>query len=368
MTKELIRKIVSVRFYSAKQKRIDAKLDYLRQNRMYEAFPDSSHRPTIYDYPFHRKSDKKYLDFFYSVTRKADVDYIPLTTYFVIIEPLLNQFRYLAGIADKNYYDLHFTCVNTPKTYLRKINRAYYDRDYQRIEISGLKIRELLEGVPKVIIKPSVESGAGKSIELFSSEPDGFRNNDKVLDQEFLDNYPDFVLQECVEQHSYFRRFNPDSNNTIRILTYRSVNDDQIHILHRLLRVGKKGNFLDHDNYGGIAIGISSDAALKGCGFDSAGSKFTAFNGVEFEEGSSVPFLDEIEEIAGSIASSIYYGRFLAFDFTVNQSGAPLLVEINCWRNGVSQYQMNHGSLFQEYTREVLDYCLKNQDEHRFKA
>jgi hypothetical protein len=109
--KRAMRKIAAARYYSRKLRLIDAKIDYLRQKGIYEPFPDTSHVPTVYDYPFSRKGDRKYLDFFYSVSQKADVDFIPLTTYFINIEPLLNQFQYLAGVADKNYYDLHFTGI-----------------------------------------------------------------------------------------------------------------------------------------------------------------------------------------------------------------------------------------------------------------
>jgi hypothetical protein len=233
--------------------------------------------------------------------------------------------------------------------------------------VSNHKILELLEGASRVILKPSVESGAGKSIELFNRESDGFRNVEKILDHLFLDDYPDFVLQECVVQHPYFRKFNPESNNTVRILTYRSVTDDQIHILHRLLRVGKKGSFLDHDNFGGIAVGISANAELKGVGFDSAGNRYTSFNGVNLSGQAEVPCISQLEQIAANIAMDFFYGRLLAFDFTVDESGRPLLIEINCWRNGVSQYQMNNGSLFQEFTREVLDYCVGKSYAHRFE-
>ena len=49
----------------------------------------------------------------------------------------------------------------------------------------------------------------------------------------------------------------------------------------------------------------------------------------------------------------------MALDFTIDNTGEPLLLEINCWGNGISQYQMNNGSVFKEYTREVLEYCSK---------
>jgi hypothetical protein len=362
-----IRKAVRFRFYSGKINRIQKKINYLKDNKQYQPFPDNKFRPTVYDYPFYRKRDKAYLDFFFSVSSNADVHFIPLTTYFINIEPLLNQLPRLSAVADKNAYDLYFTNVRTPTTYLRKIDSAYYDKEYRSVVINNEQLSELLNKTSSVILKPSVESGAGKSIELFNRESGSFVSGEELLTQTFLDTYPDFVLQENVVQHPYFRKFNPCSNNTIRILTYRSVKNDQIYILHRLLRVGKKGSFLDHDNFGGIAIGITADRKLKNFGFDSLGNKFNSFNNVSLENQGEVPFMEDIERIATNIATSVFYGRLLAFDFTVDETGTPLLIEINCWRNGVSQYQMNNGSLFQEHTREVLDYCVRKEYQQTFK-
>jgi len=45
-------------------------------------------------------------------------------------------------------------------------------------------------------------------------------------------------------------------------------------------------------------------------------------------------------------------------DFTVDQTGKPIFLEVNCRWNGVSQYQMNLGSLFEDFTDEILSYCL----------
>jgi hypothetical protein len=362
-----IRRVSRFRFYSNKIKLIRSKIDYLKDNDLYQPFPDVDFRPTVYDYPFYKKADNAYLDFFYSVSLNADINFIPLTTYFIIIEPLLNQFQLLSSLTNKNAYDLHFASVRTPMTYLRKIDNSYYDTNYRHLPVSDEMLLALLGDTSSVILKPSIESGSGKSIELFTKNFDGFFSGEKILNQKFLDAYPDFVLQENVRQHEYFRNFNPDSNNTVRILTYRSVKDDQIYILHRLLRVGKKGNFLDHDNFGGIAIGISADYNLNRFGFDTAGNKFTSFNDVSFENQTEVPFMSDLERIAKSIAKDVFYGRLLAFDLTVDDSGAPLLIEINCWRNGVSQYQMNNGSLFQEFTKEVLDHCLGKEYQQTYR-
>jgi len=71
--------------------------------------------------------------------------------------------------------------------------------------------------------------------------------------------------------------------------------------------------------------------------------------------------------MAYSIANQIYYGRLLAIDFSIDRNGNPLLLEINCFGNGTTQYQMNNGQLFKEYTTEVLDYCAGKNSKYQLK-
>ena len=69
----------------------------------------------------------------------------------------------------------------------------------------------------------------------------------------------DFIIQEFVEQHNFFSKFNPTCNNTIKVYVYRSIENDSVNILHCLLWVGAKGHFLDHDHWGGFGLYIYED-------------------------------------------------------------------------------------------------------------
>ena len=88
-----------------------------------------------------------------------------------------------------------------------------------------------------------------------------------------------------------------------------------------------------------------------------AGNKYDTVNNILLSSLDYVPAMDGIRKLAKEIADSVYYGRLLALDFTVNSNGDPLLIDINCWRNGIHQYQMHNGGLFKEFTKEILDYC-----------
>jgi hypothetical protein len=234
----------------------------------------------------------------------------------------------------------------------------FYDRNYQALEMSDENLKFLLRSEEQVIVKSALFSGSGRSIGVFKKENGQFRDGEQVLDAGFLRKFgSDFVMQRFVKQHDYYRKFNPLSNNTLRILTYRSVKDDKVHTLHTLLRIGAKGSYLDHDNLGGVSIAIDDNNKLHDHALDINGNKIPKFNEVVFADQPEVAYLDQVKETAEFLAGKFFHGRLLAMDFTVDEKGNPLLLEINCWGNGISQYQMSNGSVFKEFTTEVLDHC-----------
>jgi hypothetical protein len=314
--------------------------------------------PIIDNYGLRSKSFREHFEFYYSVSGFTSPDVIPEPIYLIYIEPVLNKTSYSTTISDKNFYDLFLEGIKTPKTFIRKMNNQFYDSCYKHIQLDDNLIRMILDNTEKVILKPSIESGAGTNIELFEKRGDLFSTDNVLLNTAFLREFGDFVLQDFIKQHDFFKQFNEDSNNTVRVLVYRSVVDDTIHILHRLLRIGKKGSYLDHDNQGGVTIGISDACSLNDAGRDYHGREYETFNDISFSKIGTVPFMNEIEEAARKISSVIHYARLLAIDFSVDEAGEPVLIEINTRGNGIGQYQMNNGPVFGDLTKEILDYCL----------
>ena len=346
---------------------VKQKIKHLKSSNSFERFPLDAVTPVVSEYSYFRKGDRPWLDFFYSVYGQPLPDFIPLTIYYQTIEPKLNNYVLLQAIKEKNFYNKFFTNIKTPRTILRRINGSFYDAEFKNVILSDAWIENNIMAENELIVKPSVQSGAGKSIMKFIKNGHSVESNINVLNVNYLLNYhKDFIIQEVVKQHQFFRQFNPGANNTLRIFTYRSVVTNQVHILHTLVRIGKDGEFMDHDNLGGIAIAIDHSGKLKSHAFDVNGNKYSAFNGVKFDELEKVPLLDKFQKVAEELAYDIYYGRLLAFDFTVNEHGDPLLIEINCQHNGVSQYQMNNGSLFGEFTQEILEYCENTKPRYVF--
>ena len=349
-----------IKFYAAESKLINEKLNYLKKKNKFKRFPIDKDKPVISKYPNFSKTDRKWLDFFYSSNGIVDIEYIPLTYYYNFIEPCLNDQPLLSSLQDKNFYEIYFKEIKTPKTVLRRINGFFYNNKYEQILPDDKIVTDLFSNYNSVILKPSLDSGSGKHILLFERQDNYYKlkSGSDELNLNFLQNYGrDFIIQEFVKQHQFFKRFNPSSNNTLRVFTYRSVKDDQINILHILLRIGKSGSFLDHDNLGGVGISIKGNNYFDEFAYNNNGDRYKSVNEINFSQQGKVPFIDELKEVSVKIAQNIFYARLLAMDFTIDEDGNIILVEINCWGNGITQYQMNNGSLFGKFTTEILEYC-----------
>lgn len=364
LAKKEIRSYIRKQNIRKTDKLIREKIINLKKTERYNPFPDEKIRPVVYNYPVYKSQYKLYLDFYHSVLEKADENFLPNPIYYNHIEPLLNNIKLLQAFKDKNFYDKYLKGVKTPLTILRKINDGFYDIGYNKVELGESVLSKVTQNMDSLILKPSIDSGGGMSIQLFKADQGRFHANGKQLSVEMLKSYSDFVLQEVIVQHPFYQKFNLCSNNTIRVFTYRSVVDEVVHILHRLLRIGKKGAFTDHDNLGGIVIGINEFHMLNPYGLDINGTKILNFNSVDLSYESKAPYLDKVETIASNIARKVFYGRILAFDFSVDKNGETILLEINGWRNGISQYQMNNGALFGQFTDEIMSYCNGKDFSH----
>jgi hypothetical protein len=349
------RSILSKRLRLGQQKNIDELISHLRKERRYSRYPLEEYPPTIAKYPFFHKSDLKWFDFYFSVYGKPDQDFISVPFY-LYIEECLNDRMSMYSIKDKNFYNQFLTEIPTPITILRRLNGFYYDDQFQKIDKKN--IMACLGGQKKLLLKPSIDSGAGQDILVFEYQNGIFNNGESNLDPGFLDKYnKDFVIQEFVTQHGFFSQFNPTCNNTIKIFAYRSIHDDSVNLLHSILWVGAKGRFLDHDHWGGFGLSINEENKLNKHAIDVNGNKYESVNNIVLSTLGEVPGMDKLRTLAKDIASKIYYGRLLAIDFTVASDGNPLMIEINVRSNAIHQYQMHNGGLFKGFTKEILDYC-----------
>ncbi|MDD3012891.1 MAG: sugar-transfer associated ATP-grasp domain-containing protein [Candidatus Gastranaerophilales bacterium] len=292
-----------------------------------------------------------------------DINYVPEDLFYGIIEPALNDFSLSSAYADKNFYNKYYSDLDIfPKTLLRNINGIFYDGNYECIKDN---IQEYFEDEPKLIVKPSLDSGGGRKIQIFYRKNDNFYYNkqgEKLSIDYLKKNFKrDYLVQKCIESNDYFRKLNPTSLNTVRIFTYRSVKTNNIIINNSVLRIGKKGAEVDNQASGGISCFVDENGQLSKHAIDKYGNKYFSLPSnpdIKFSDLAKVPKFNEIKELAKEIAKKNYYHRLLGLDFCVDNENNIKLVEINNEESEINFFQMFGSSLFKEHTDEIIEYCI----------
>jgi len=291
--------------------------------------------------------------YFTLVRQKEDPRYLPEDIWHVDMEPVLNNRSYSKTNNDKNLFHKAEYAGLFPTAFLHCIEGVYYNNSFFQIDLENAF--KLIPDNTEIVVKKALDTGGGKGVMFFHSKED--MNLEKTKTQ-FNNN---FVIQEKVRQHPWFARFNPDSINTIRVITYRSVKNEKVHVLQTLLRMGKKGSQVDNQSSGGIACGIDDSGKLNSWGCDKLSNRFYEVNGFKFSEIDRIPCFEKLKNICIDIASGKFYERVLVFDTWRDTNNNIRLLEINNINIGIEDLQKNNGPLFGDFTNEVLEFCSKNK-------
>lgn len=309
------------------------------------------------------KPNLKWYKVFFSINNIDDPRYVTEVHYYNLIEPIMNNKGFCEAYSDKNIYHKFLDPSILPAIYLRSIHGSIYDESYCPITYEEA-INSIPLNIDKLITKQATDTGGGRGILLYKRINNKWINNDNenlTLNNIISKYKTNFIIQEYIEQHTYFSKFNPSSVNTVRLLTYRSVSNNQIILLHAILRIGQPGSFVDNQASGGISCGISHGGILNNFAVDKNGRKYFKINGYSLEEESTVYKFEEIVSKGFILAPLFVHHRLLGFDFCVDISGNIKLIEVNNKNNEINFFQMNNGVLFGDYTDEIISYCRNNK-------
>jgi hypothetical protein len=282
-----------------------------------------------------------------------------------IVEATLNPERYRSFYSDKNMYSTYIPKQNLPRTVARRINGStLLDEDYQAL---GQSLPQALSDYSKVILKPTIDTNSGIGVMLFIKSHNKWcyaKDETVILDERFLNDFSnDFVIQECLTQHDELALFNPTSINTLRISAYRSVKDEQSHILGAVIRIGKAGEFVDNAHSGGRFVGLDIETGkLKGLVYDQFGDSVKEWNGINYESSHyRVPEWDKVKNFVLEVTSKLRHMRLVAFDITVNADGTPKLIELNVEGFSFWLFLFTKQNALGKYTDEIIEYCKQQR-------
>lgn len=312
---------------------------------------------------------KDWLRIYVHISGKRSLNYVPEDLYYSLIEPVLNFKPMSNAETCKSKYKSLYPGYNFPHTLLVNENGVLYDDIYTRITMNSASPFSCIQfnNVDSVVVKPSLDSGGGAGVRKFNCNDNGYYEHEGVLmSQDSLNKMygRDYIVQDCIQQHDFFASFNRSSVNTLRVLTYRSVRNEAVHILHTILRVGKIGSITDNQASGGYSIGVTPEGILNEYAVDKHGERTSIVNGNLLNGDLRIPQISRFHDIAISLASKFTYSRLLGIDLIMDKKGEIIVIEINNSSNEINFYQMNNGPLFGSFTKEVIDYCIREKKSY----
>tara|TARA_Y100001970_G_scaffold27492_1_gene33557 strand:- start:15230 stop:16351 length:1122 start_codon:yes stop_codon:yes gene_type:complete len=311
-----------------------------------------------------KKINLKWYYLYSSIIDSNNPDFIPEDIYYGIVEKTLNNSKFNLSYADKNNLNKIVNSDMLCHIFVRNIDGVFYDNNYNMISVNNSNLFGFLKDNDKVIIKKSFDSAGGRSLNLFFKKNHKYLSKEKVtlsidyLNKIYLKNY---LIQEYIIQHAYYEKFNQSSVNTVRVMTYRSVKNEKVNILHSVLRFGAENKFVDNQASGGFSCGIDKNGLLNDFYIDKNCKKYDIKKVLNDYRGNEIVYkFDEIIRKSKSLAKLFPYHRIIGFDFCVDIDGNIKLIEINNNSIEINFIQISCGPLFGEFTDEIIDYCLKN--------
>ena len=304
--------------------------------------------------------DPKWAQCYFSINHVASPLYVPTDIWFTVICRRLNRipfFRY-QSLQDKNYLDTIFgDSVLCPGVLFRNINGELLDRSFNPIHPE--KVIEICKGYQEVVVKPSLESKHARNISFVtqSGSLEQFVSElQKVMDY----MKADYVVQTVLKQHKDMARLNPDSINTIRVLSL--LWKGEVHILGALVRIGTKGARVDNPAASnGVSCVLTMDGKMTKFAYDRDWNPHTELPNGIILEGYQVPCFECLIETVKRLHYKVPHSRIIGWDTTISENGKPRLIEANLDYPEIYFHQLGDGPVFKDKDLfdEILSYVTK---------
>lgn len=298
--------------------------------------------------PFHRKFDDATLKICRSISGIADPMIIPEEIFQTDIEPSLNRHPEAHYLGHKSFYNRWFEKGIFPDDLLHVVDGELLDGEYHTV--TPAQADEMCETFTyPVVMKPNTETWGGSDIRFVESA--------EAL-RESISSRTNVVVQNKIRQHPEMSKYHEMSLNTVRVYLYRSVKDNQIHIVNTVLRMGN-GARLDNVTAGGLVSLIKEDGHLHGYALDRYGERYTEhpLSGESFTN--PIPEFKELQQLSMEIAQKLFLLRVVGLDLCYDETGRWRAIEINTKGHSIRFAQYAGKPFFGEQTEEVIEYCRK---------
>lgn len=288
--------------------------------------------------------------YYKGATGKFMKEYIPHDIFSSHIAPSLNQKTQWPALLDKNLSYSLFKDFQQPKRVISNINGFYLHDEEIVSELEAVEVCSKCNS--SLIVKPSIESGGGFMVNILPIQDiDKGEIVEDILNM-FKSYKNDFVVQEFVEQSPAMARLNESSLNTLRIMSY--LNNDGVHIISSVVRIGNAGKTTDNFKSGGVACGVKNTGRLKEIGFIQDGTTLTkTASGAVLKE-VVIPNYNAVLKMVELLHKRVPYFRIISWDIGVDKNNDPILIEYNTYNQSTKIHQIVNGPLFGDFTEEIL--------------
>ena len=284
--------------------------------------------------------------YFYARTGVFSVKYIPTSLYRLELTGRLNQLPWCVPFSDKNLNDILLPDMKQPHTHLKNRNGYFF------VENKAVSLEDAVDqcaNIGDVIIKPTLTSH-GKGVKKLHVE-NGIVDAKGTKLKDLLSDYgKNFLIQDLVKQHSAMSALNPDSVNTIRIVTYRK--GMEVFVLYAAIRIGRVGQQIDNESAGGISAKINMDGTLCKFAYGAPGQDKIELTdtGVKLE-GYQVPSFEKTVAVVKEQHLNLPFQDLIGWDICIDAAGEPVMLE---WNTTPELSQSAVGPAFGDYTEMVI--------------
>ncbi len=276
--------------------------------------------------------------------KTTDPRYIPDDIWLTTIMPYYCNSFFRRPYEDKCMHSVLFPTLNRPRTIVKNMAGQFYTDDFS--PISREEALKRCQAEESFIIKPSIDSGAGRLIQFYDSKIDSPEKIPTLF--EALKN--NFIVQEIVKQHPVLEALHPGSLNTIRVLSF--FFEEEVHILSVIVRMGTGDAKVDNVTAGGMQCGVYPDGRC----YELACTKKRdwvdkAPGGAVFAE-TRLSAYEKIIDCVKREHLRFPHFRLIGWDFSVNADEEPVFIEYNVCPG---PNQMTCGPTFGDLTEKVLE-------------
>lgn len=293
---------------------------------------------------------------FTAFTGNFDSRYFPETLYIPEFEYYMNlDNAYVKVLEDKNFIPMvaKGVGIKTPETVLSCTKGFFCDKDGACDKKTALL---KMADAGEVFIKPTVDTSSGEKCFLADIRSGKDIISSRTLENIFDELGNDFVIQKKIICSNDIRNLYPKSVNTFRVITYRWRNE--IIAMPVMMRIGQGDAVVDNAHAGGMFIAINNDGTLHKTAFSEFKKEYEVHpdSNVRFE-GYQINGFKSVIDSAKLMHTNLPQVGSINWDFTIDDTDTPILVEANVCGGGIWAIEMAHGcGPFGDKTEEVLQW------------